>query len=120
MPRPDHRRRHPFTAAVYAPLPGGLPDPTREYWVDRPGYYQQIDLARAYTHAERLPVGTVVVVDMRDRLGRVRRAGFVVATVHPEGGLRWVDPVIICDVVNCPELPDERPRQLRRSLSPPL
>jgi hypothetical protein len=120
LPRPDHRRRYPFTAAVYAPLPGGLPDPAREYWGNRPGYYQQIDLARAYAAAERLPDESVVVVDMEDRLGRARRAAFVVSL--SACGHRHVDPLLIEDVLGgtYPEIPADRPRQLRRTLSPPL
>jgi hypothetical protein len=122
LPRPDHRRRVPFTAAVYAPLPGGLPDPAREYWHHRPGYYQQIDLARAYAYAERLPVGSVVVVDMEDRLGRARRAAFWVASADEEFGVRHLDPLTIEDCPDgmFPQVPHERPRRLRRSLSPPL
>ena len=119
MPRPDHRRRRPFTAAVYAPLPGGLPDPAREHWPRARGYYQQIDLARAYAAAERMPDAGVVVVDMEDRLGRARRAAFVVSV--SACGHRHVDPLEIADLLDgtYPEIPPDRPRPLRRTLQSP-
>lgn len=118
MPRPDHRRRTPFYADVYAPLPGGLPDPARETWRHRAGWYQQIDLARAYAHAERLPGITIVVVDNEDRLGRVRRAAFLVVSVDEEFGTRHLDPIRIEGTVYgfWPQIPPQRPRPLRRTL----
>jgi len=60
------------------------------------------------------------VVDMEDRLGRARRAAFVVNL--SSCGHRHVDPLPIEDVRGgaYPEIPPDRPRLLRRSLSPPL
>ena len=76
MPRPEQRRRVPFSATVYVPQPGGQPDPRREVWVWVHGHYQAEDLARAYACAERLRRG-VVVVDVQSRTGPRRHPFFL-------------------------------------------
>jgi len=116
LPRPDHRRLTPFYATVYAPLAGGMPNPDREVWRHRAGWYQQIDLARAYAAAERLPIEDVVVVDSEDCLGRVRRAVFLVTVVTMD--YRVLDPLLIEDIPNgaFPQVPTERPHPLRRTI----